>query len=341
MLTKDITNLKRQITLTETKIKQKQLEIEEIQLLIIDKELAVREKQSIIGESIRALAERPDFGFLSFLLLGTSVSDVFGYFEQNIKFQEELHANIATFRTLKYELEEDRAEAEARKRELKRQQVTLADKRVITETQKKDQQGLLVATKNQEKRYQELLAETEKRFEEIQREIEELEDELRLRVDPTSLPPRREGFFAWPAEGRLSQGYGETPFVKSSHFYKFHNGIDIAASTGSDVVVADDGAVVATGNSDLYCPKGAYGKYIVIDHGNNLITMYAHLSLISVSSGQGVARGEKIGYIGSTGRSTGPHLHFTVYDARTFDLRQSKICGILPYGGSVNPIGYL
>ena len=178
------------------------------------------------------------------------------------------------------------------------------------------------------------------------REVEELEEKLRLLVDPSSLPKVRKSFFQWPVEGILSQGYGETPFTKSKkgrNFYKFHNGIDIAADPGTPIKAAEDGVVLGAGNTDNYCPRSLQGKYTVVDHKNNLATMYAHQSLITVSSGQQVKRGDIIGYVGSTGKSTGPHLHFTVYDSRTLEIKKGPTgaCGPVPIGGSINPLQYL
>jgi murein DD-endopeptidase MepM/ murein hydrolase activator NlpD len=85
-----------------------------------------------------------------------------------------------------------------------------------------------------------------------------------------------------------------------------HNGIDFGASAGTPIRAAADGVVVSAG------PLGGYGNATVIDHGNGLATMYAHQSQIIVSAGQHVSRGQVIGYVGSTGFSTGPHLHFEV-----------------------------
>ena len=188
-----------------------------------------------------------------------------------------------------------------------------------------------------------MLATTEEKQEEILKEIEELESSLRQLVDPNSLPAQRKGLLVWPIQGRITQGYGNTPFARSSDFYKFHNGIDISAPYGTPLHAADDGVVLAVGDTDRYCRRGAYGKYMVIDHQNNLTTMYAHLSLIRVTNGQKVARGDIIGYTGNSGLSTGPHLHFTLYDSRTVEIKLGKIgtCGVLPFGGSINPLVYL
>lgn len=87
---------------------------------------------------------------------------------------------------------------------------------------------------------------------------------------------------------------------------KMHNGIDIAGAYGVDIVAADSGTVLFSGNSS------SYGKYIVISHGNGTTTLYAHCSQLLVSAGSSVNKGQVIAKVGSTGRSTGPHLHFEV-----------------------------
>lgn len=91
--------------------------------------------------------------------------------------------------------------------------------------------------------------------------------------------------------------------------YKNHGGTDIAASYGSAIYAADSGRVVSS--SDGW--NGGWGNYVMIDHGNGMQTLYAHMSSRAVSVGQTVSRGQTIGYVGSTGMSTGPHLHFEMY----------------------------
>ena len=86
-----------------------------------------------------------------------------------------------------------------------------------------------------------------------------------------------------------------------------HNGADICAAYGVPIIASDSGVVVTA----TY--HWSYGNYVVIDHGNGWRTLYGHMSSIAVSAGQGVARGQVIGYIGSTGNSTGNHCHFEMY----------------------------
>ncbi len=110
------------------------------------------------------------------------------------------------------------------------------------------------------------------------------------------------GSFVWPAQGRLTQ-----------YFSWYHKGIDIANKAAPNVVAADSGTVVTAGWSNV-----GYGYHVVIDHGNGYRTLYAHLSSYFVSPGQSIARGNAIGRMGSTGRSTGTHLHFEIIKSGTY-----------------------
>jgi len=109
------------------------------------------------------------------------------------------------------------------------------------------------------------------------------------------------GSFAWPISGSISQTYWEG-----------HRAIDITADTGTPVYSADAGYVAAAQWSNT-----GYGRMIIIDHGNGYRTLYAHLSGFSVEVGQSVTKGQQIGASGSTGNSTGPHLHFEVMTGET------------------------
>ena len=105
----------------------------------------------------------------------------------------------------------------------------------------------------------------------------------------------------WPAAGYVSSPYG-LRFGGT----EFHQGIDIAAEMGTPIVATADGVVTAAGWN------GGYGNMVDIDHGSGIVTRYGHASAVAVSVGQQVRRGEVIAYVGSTGRSTGPHVHYEV-----------------------------
>ena len=109
----------------------------------------------------------------------------------------------------------------------------------------------------------------------------------------------------WPVEGQVTGSFGERidPFNGEG---AFHSGVDISSAYGHPVIAPADGVVTF---ADFF---GGYGKAIMIDHGHGISTRYGHLSGFAVTSGQEVHRGDTIGYVGLSGRSTGPHLHYEV-----------------------------
>jgi len=110
----------------------------------------------------------------------------------------------------------------------------------------------------------------------------------------------------WPVRGYLSSVYGRRrdPFTGGRDF---HPGIDISAPRGTKVLAPADGVVLAVGK------RRAYGKAIIIEHGHDTLTRYGHLEGYNVRPGQRVRRGDVIGFVGNTGRSKGPHLHYEVW----------------------------
>lgn len=117
------------------------------------------------------------------------------------------------------------------------------------------------------------------------------------------------GQFIWPINGHITSGFGYR-FHPIHRRTILHTGLDIGGPNGGAVHAADGGQVIFAGW------KGGYGKAVMINHGNrnghNLVTLYGHMSRLAVSTGQAVSKGQTVGYEGSTGYSTGPHLHFEV-----------------------------
>jgi len=113
------------------------------------------------------------------------------------------------------------------------------------------------------------------------------------------------GALSWPVTGQITSPFGwrRSPFGGSP---EFHQGLDIAANMGTTIIAPASGTVISAG---WY---GGYGNYVLIDHGGGMATGYGHLSQIFVSVGQQIQKGQAIGAVGSTGASTGPHLHFEV-----------------------------
>lgn len=127
-----------------------------------------------------------------------------------------------------------------------------------------------------------------------------------LRAYEAALRERAVTPSVWPVGGNLTDGFGgrRNPFGGSAT--EFHAGQDIATLWGTPVVVTADGVVSFAGT------QNGYGNVVIVDHGGGVTTRYGHLSHIDVEAGQSLVRGDVIGRVGSTGRSTGPHLHYEV-----------------------------
>ncbi|MDX6610963.1 MAG: hypothetical protein QOD75_149 [Blastocatellia bacterium] len=141
------------------------------------------------------------------------------------------------------------------------------------------------------------LAALESKTAQLEQSMRKYEQALRERGMTPSL---------WPVEGSLESGFGgrRNPFGGRS--FEFHTGQDIDAPWGAPVVAAAAGRILIAGW------QHGYGQVVYIDHGSGLSTRYGHLSLIGVKVGQMISRGDVLGRVGSTGRSTGPHLHYEV-----------------------------
>ncbi len=152
---------------------------------------------------------------------------------------------------------------------------------------------------------------TDVRLEEMRQEelLQSFKDNKSLLVSTPSL---------WPTQGWITSPFGQriSPFTGQK---EFHQGLDISGPIGTPIVAPAKGVISFTG------VDGGFGKTILIKHGSNISTRYAHLSSFKVKQGQSVKRGEVIGYLGNSGRSTGPHLHY--------EVRLNGVC--------VNPMRYL
>ncbi|MBI2633689.1 MAG: peptidoglycan DD-metalloendopeptidase family protein [Parcubacteria group bacterium] len=328
------------LSITQKKIEAKELKIQELNGDISTTSGEVTKRRDQIGEVLRVLSERDGESLLASMLRANQVSEFLGEYAYLEGLEKGLYQDVTELKYYKGVLEGELDQSRQAKLELQALLTSLQSQRKITENTKSERQNLLAETKNQERNYQKLLQETVQKQEAIEKEIFELEAELRRMINTDALPGRQRGLFYWPLDGGyVTQEFGPVPSSSITRdFYQFHNGIDLGAKTGvgTPIRAAFDGTVVATGNNGRY----AYGRWIAVRHENNLTTLYAHLSLVGVSVGQKVSRGQIIGYMGATGLATGPHLHFTVYATDTFRT-ENRWFGLLPLGGAINPRDYL
>ncbi|HEY9900104.1 MAG TPA: peptidoglycan DD-metalloendopeptidase family protein [Pantanalinema sp.] len=162
-------------------------------------------------------------------------------------------------------------------------------------------------------------AEAEAAIAQLERDSQQIEAMIRRMMAARRRMPRLgTGRFARPVDSPVGSGFGMR-YHPILHVNRPHRGLDFSAPSGTPIRAANRGVVIWSGWF------GAFGKLVIIDHGGDLTTLYAHTSRIVVSKGDAVARGQLIAYSGSTGLSTGPHLHF--------EIRHN--------GTPVDPLGYL
>ena len=323
------------LKITKAKISKNESDIKLHSREIKEKEKEIQNRKLAMGESMRFLARLENQGLAAIILRSDKLSDVLNSNQYLVNLENGLYNNFIILERDKAELEGLVGEEKNLKKDLDDFKSELIVKNNLVQKQKEEKNKLLAETKNKEMEYQKMISQVQIKQAEIQSEIFELEDELRGQVG--GVPPPRPGALTWPLLGRITQGYGPTSITGFyNDAYKFHNGIDLAAYYGAPIRAALDGVVTASGDNGKY----AYGQWLAIRHSNGLTTLYAHLSAKAASVGQAVSQGQIIGYEGSTGFVTGPHLHFTVYSTNTFKV-EKRWFGLLPLGGSINPFDYL
>ena len=340
-----------EIRVAENKITAVSLAIEELSQEIGAKERRIGGNREAIAETIRAMRSAEDDSLVEGLLANETLSAFWGRVDTLERFQQSVRSDLAETQTLKAGLEESRAQNEANRRKLVALRGELSDRRALLAQRKKERSALLTATKNKESEYRKLLNERVARRNAFESELLAFESELKFAIDPSRLPETGAGVLQWPLDVvKITQKFGSTSFSRAGGYNgQGHNGIDLRAPNGTPVRAAQDGVVKGVGNTDAVCPGASYGKWVLIEHGNGLSTLYAHFSLSKVSKGQTVNVGEIIGYSGDTGYATGPHLHFTVYATQGVRImqRKSAFCRgtyqmpVADLKAYLNPLSYL
>ncbi len=353
-LSRELRNINYRISQLNVSVRANRLTIEKLKLetmslnneiVEIGKEVA-RAKETI-GKLLVELQQRDNENLLVVLLKNDSLADGVSEIQSIITLGNTLTNNVTHLRGLQSELSRKSEAVQQHKYGIEIEQKTLVNRQGIIEEQKEEKQYLLVQTKNQERIYEQRIAELQKYQDEISAIITEIEEKLRESFDPTLLPIKRPGVLVYPVGGEpyVTQCYGKTEFAERAYRTKIHTGLDLRARLGAPIFAAADGMVRAVDNNDRGVArwlKYQYGKYVMIDHNNNLSTLYSHLSSYAVSEGERVEAGQLIGYAGNTGYSFGAHLHLGLYWTPSIQYKKiSPAAGLVPVGVTINPLDYL
>ena len=294
METKKLLDQRNQLLLEQ--IDDTQNQIDDAAAQIARYELLEQEQYELFCRQVRSEEERGSLSYLSVLFKASSMSDLLNRMEFVNEVAEYNKMLIAAMKETRENIAEEKAAMEAKEAELGQQQSELQAK--LTETT-----NLMNEYAADQKKLEAIYAAEEKAGKEIAAEIDRL-------LAESDVVPSNEGFI-WPVNTskKISSPIGNR--VAPGGFGSTnHKGVDICnVGFTSSVFAVKSGKVLLTNTSGY---GGGYGNYVVIDHGGGVTTLYAHMSVVKVSEGQMVSQGTVLGITGSTGASTGPHLHYEV-----------------------------
>lgn len=312
-----LTDVNNQLVEVEQLLAQKEEEVKETSVALQKAKEDVDTQYENMKIRIKFMYEHGSTSYLQILLGAGSFSEMLNkaeYIEQLSEYDRNM---LVQFQDTKKQVEE-------LEKELKEQREVLLQTKSDVEDKQLEMAGLIEDKKNEITDYETDIDNKEKAIAEYEQMIKDQDATIRaLEASVAAAKAEREklsvsendaerptyggGQFCWPAPSytRISDDYGNR-IHPTLGVQQFHNGVDMAAPTGTPILAAADGVVIAAAYS------ATMGNYIMIDHGSGLYTIYMHASALYVSTGSNVSKGDKIGAIGSTGRSTGPHLHFSV-----------------------------
>jgi murein DD-endopeptidase MepM/ murein hydrolase activator NlpD len=270
-------------------------------------------KKELHDRAVAAYVHQPGTQVAGVLLKTRSIhalSATSGYLESVVQAQAR---SVRNYRGLRDEIDDLRLQMRGKVEEAESQRAVVASRTTALESARKKQDSVRQQVKTEEVTKERLVTAVQAQVKAAEAQIKQLEAEsasitafLRTVQQGQGPVAAGKGILGMPVTGsRITSGFGNRvhPIAGTQ---RMHTGIDFGAGSGTPIRAAGSGVVVFAGS------RGGYGSTTVIDHGGSLATLYAHQSRILVAEGQQVTRGQVIGAVGSTGYSTGPHLHFEV-----------------------------
>lgn len=307
-LNKQIAKYQEELNESNIKVAQTQMSVDAITTDLQEAEKKYTHQKSLLEQRMVAMYEAGDTVYLDVLLSSTSIEDFlskFYYLSKMAAYDQKLMKEVSNA-----------------KQDIAAKKILLERKLAKLTEEKQNNEKLLVTFENTKvvrNSYLSELTDKEKGFQERLELYENDIDELEKKILKATLENISQeyigGELAWPTPGytTITSGYGMR-IHPIFGVYRLHTGVDIGAPLGSPTIAVNDGIVILAS----YSPS--YGNYVMIDHGGGVVTLYAHASKICVEEGEKVKKGDLIMLVGSTGWSTGPHLHFEVrIDGKKYD----------------------
>lgn len=299
IINKELKRTKNNLYFAQKNIRENELKIGTLTSELSETERDLKNKEKELGARVKEVYKSSGLNYLELLITSRSMSD----FTNRVYFFRKIVDHdaglVQSIRSDAQRAKQKRSALKYKTREIKSLAKVIAEQKNEIAAKADEKKKIYKTLKQRRKEYEARIAELEKSSKELEVLILK---KMAVRKGGKVLGS---GTMAWPLRGRFTSRYGyrRHPFWGGRHF---HTGIDIAKKYGTPIKAADSGEVIFSGWWD------GYGKAIVVDHGRKTTTVYGHLSRIYKRVGAVVAKGQVLGLVGSTGYSTGPHLHFEV-----------------------------
>lgn len=333
-LSNEVGQLDNDIAITEAKISDTSSQISAVEDSIKQTEDDIAVQQASLeeqkrnqDETLRVFYETVTDDLLFMIVGSNSISEVIDHNEYLESLEGQIEGAIAEIDRLKKDLQEKKSNLEQQETDLASLKAQHEAYKIGLVDEKARKDALLSDAVNTQKDFESQVEEAKSLNTKVEAELRSIRSQLTQKSGPGVIRASDQGTsavgFQWPTNYRYISTYfgGSTPFQPGGG----HGGLDLVNSAGTPVYAAADGTVTAVTSMTYNGSYYAYGNYIVVGHNARWSSLYAHLQAFAVSAGQEVKRGDVIGYMGTTGWSTGPHLHFEIWE----------------YSTRVNPLGLL
>lgn len=302
LLEKEAGDIQSKIDAVNAKIAETDKSLAEQQVKLEAATKKAEEKYNVFKERFRVMCEQGDVSYIEMLLSAEN----FGDFVDKVEIVKEISQHD---KDIFDEMEANRLEIEAARDEI----AALKETQEASKSDLSSQKAALVKKQQEQQAYMRELESDAATYQKIIDQADAAMESLRRSISGSLSSSSGGkayvgGEFTWPTPSchYITSHFSPRRKNPVSGIYKRHTGTDIGAAYGTTIVAANSGTVTLAGWNS------GYGNCVVIDHGGGKATLYAHMSSYSVSSGQSVQKGQQIGRVGSTGNSTGPHLHFEI-----------------------------
>lgn len=317
-LDKDISALENELASIEGQIAENEKQISATQTELENAEAEAEAYDDTFKTRVRAMYERGSVSYLQIIFGAEGFADLLKRLELVSQIVEHDREVLQNMEKAQQKIRDKKNTLEENNRKVLLTREIQQNKKAELDANKEALSTVISKLQSDEATYRTVLDEADAAEEALRQEIRDMTSSS-SNTTPQNNAVYSGGAFQWPTPSttNITSPFGVRfhPIQKRN---KMHTGIDIGAGYGASILAAESGTVLRAGWNS------GYGNYVVIDHGSGLQTLYGHCSVLKVSSGQSVSRGQQIALVGSTGNSTGPHLHFEV----------------LKRGSYVDPMGY-